>query len=189
MDGDVLVDGRADQRVHERHRRLVGEHLGADQLARGPHRGGVVQAGELGHERQRGRVAEHGGRPRDRGRARLSRPIRTSTAREAARGAIASTAATCAASGAHPLGTQCLGQLDQHQRVPARRAVARAREHLVRALAEQRGARALAQRLRPQGDRERIAAISPIRCAWACRSNGRVPHTTVTRSPSSRRTR
>ena len=62
--GHVLVDGRADERMRERRRRLVGEHLGADQLVGGDHGGGVVQAGELGDERERRGIAEHGGRVR-----------------------------------------------------------------------------------------------------------------------------
>ena len=117
--GHVLVDGRADQRVRERRRRLVGEHLGADQLVGGDHGGGVVEAGELGDERERGGIAEHGGRVRHRRRvaAQAAEPHEHGARRGARRdrgdlrdvGGVRRDA----------LGAQRLGQLDQQQRVAA----------------------------------------------------------------------
>ena len=125
--------------MHERHRRLVGEHLGADQLAGGGHRGGVVQAGELGHERQRGVVAEHGGRARDRRRvaAQAADPHEHGARRRARRDRVDGRDVGRVRRDA--LGAQRLGQLDQQQRVPAGRVVAGARERLV--AADQLGAR------------------------------------------------
>ena len=189
--GDVLVDGGADERVHERHRRLVGEHLGADQLAGGRDRGA----------RRPGRRARPRAAARRRRRARrsrapppprraLKRPIRTSTARDAARGAIASTSATCAASGGTPSARSALRQLDQQQRVPARRVRgrrARTRRPRRRRSAPRSRARSAASGAAITASGSRTS--SPIRCACAWRSNGRTPQSTVTRSPSSRRTR
>ncbi len=155
--GHVLVDGRADQRVHERHRRVIGEHLGADELRGGRHRGGVVEAGELGDQRQRGRAAEHGGRARHRG------GVGAEPADPDEHGARGGTRRDrvqlrhVRRVGRDALGAQRLGQLDQQQRVPARRVVTRAREHGVGAVREQRGAGARAQRLRLQGDGDRVA--------------------------------
>ena len=142
--------------------------------------------------RRPGRRARPRAAARRRRRARRSRapppPRRGSAGRSARARRATRRAARCVDRrdvgrvGRDALGAQRLGQLDQQQRVAAGRVVAGAREHLVPADRARRWrARSAAAGCRVTASGSR--AISPIRCAWACRSNGRTPQTTVTRQP------
>ncbi len=64
---ELVVDGVADERVHERERRLGTEDLRAHERARRAGDGRLVELGERGDDGQRRALAEHAHRPGDGG--------------------------------------------------------------------------------------------------------------------------
>ena len=154
VDGDVLVDRRADDRVHERQRRLIGEDLSDHELACGDDGELVGQSGQRRRQRQLRVVAQHGRGPRHRHRvpALPCEPHEHGT-RGGPRGEFLDPGQVRDVR-RHALGAQRLEQLGEQQRVAPGRLVPGVREGLVRS--QELGRGALAQRERVHGDRERI---------------------------------
>ena len=133
---ELVVDGVADERVHEAERRLGPDDLRADQLARGGGHRALVGARQGGDAREVRALAEHGGGPGDRaGVVRQAREPQQHGAGDGAR-ADGPHDRGLVGAGLHALGLERAQELAQQQRVAAGRLVAGGAEAGVGVVAE-----------------------------------------------------